>query len=273
MSAAQNAPFRWGFIGAGHIAETALAPAIHASETCVIQAVAARDIDRARSLEPRGRAYDDYAALCDDPEVDAVYISLHNTAHLPWIEHALASGKHVLCEKPLCLDAAQTAQAFAAATAAGRTLVEAFWYRWHPRTRRAEGLVASGELGSITDVETAFCFGNVSPGNIRLDPALGGGALYDVGCYAVSAAHWALGDLRVDSATARLSAGGVDLDTAATLRGATGTASVSCSIDAAFLDAISITGTAGALEFTGGKAFSARRGDAVGLRIADSAGR
>ncbi|MEP7055103.1 MAG: Gfo/Idh/MocA family oxidoreductase [Actinomycetota bacterium] len=267
-----SAPFRWGFIGAGHIASTQLAPAVHASTECVLYAAAARDIERARALEPVGPAYADYAGLCADPDVDGVYISLHNTAHLEWIKHALAAGKHVLCEKPLCLTEAETAEAFDAAAAAGRTLVEAFWYRWHPRTRRAEQLVTAGELGDIVEVEAAFCFGGLQPDNIRLAADLGGGALYDVGCYTVSAAQWALGDLSVMDASARYSTGGVDLQTHATLAGRTGRARVECSIDSEPRDAIVLRGSAGTLEFTGGKGFAARRADAVSLHIVDADG-
>ncbi|MEO6712234.1 MAG: Gfo/Idh/MocA family oxidoreductase [Mycobacteriales bacterium] len=272
MPGSNTGPFRWGFIGAGNIAAKALAPAVQASDEAVIQAVAAREVERARKLEPVGRAYDDYAALCADPEVDGVYISLHNSAHLEWIKHALAAGKHVLCEKPLCLNEAETAEAFEAAAAADRVLVEAFWYRWHPRTRRAEQLMRDGAIGAVEEVETAFCFGGVSPGNIRLDPLLGGGALYDVGCYTVSAAHWALGELEVTGASARLADDAVDLETEATLSGPSGTARISCSIDSDFRDVIMIRGSDGALEFTGGKGFSARRDDVVGLRILGASG-
>lgn len=271
MPGTDTGRFRWGFIGAGNIAAKALTPAIHASEEAVIQAVAARNIERARALEPVGRAYDDYAALCADPEVDGVYISLHNSAHLEWIKHALAAGKHVLCEKPLCLNEAETAEAFEAAAAADRILVEAFWYRWHPRSRRAEQLMRDGAIGAVEEVETAFCFGGVSPGNIRLDPVLGGGALYDVGCYTISASHWALGELAVIGASARLSDDGVDLDTTATLSGPSGTARISCGIDSDPRDTIMIRGSSGSLEFTGA-GFAARRADAVGLRILDESG-
>ena len=272
MAASVGSQFRWGFIGAGHIAATALAPAIHNSDRCVLQAVAARDLDRARALEPKGRVYAEYAALCADPDVDGVYISLHNSAHLPWITAALAAGKHVLCEKPLAMDEAQTAQAFAAAAAAQRTLVEAFWYRWHPRTRRAEGIVATGELGDVIEVQTTLRFGGVAPGNIRLDPTLGGGALYDVGCYAVSGALWALGDLDVVDASARFGTEGVDLETSAHLAGGSGDARISCSIDSDFEDVISVRGVDGALDFTGGKAFMARKNDAVTLHRTDASG-
>lgn len=272
MSGAVPAKFRWGLIGAGHIASTQFAPAVHASDECVVHAVAARDPERARALEPAGRVYDDYAALCADDEVDAIYISLHNTAHIDWILHAVGAGKHVLCEKPLCMTEADTARAFAAAEAADRILVEAFWYRWHPRVRRAEELIGSGALGEITRLDTRFHFGGLERDNIRLSPQLGGGALKDVGCYTVSAARWALGQLTVESASARLSDDGVDLQSDADLAGETGTARISCSIDSTFADELRIQGTDGALTFGDDKSYTAKRHDAVSLRIADAAG-
>ena len=269
MSGTNGGVFRWGFIGAGNIAHSALAPAVHAASGSVLQAVAARDVDRAKELEPAGRTYADYAALCADPDVDGVYISLPNDAHLRWLRHALAEGKHVLCEKPLTLDEAQTAEACAAAAAADRLLVEAFWYRWHPRTRLVESMLAAGEIGVVERVESGLGFGGVRPGNIRLDPTKGGGALYDVGCYPISVAHWALGELHVASGEARY--GDVDLETTAELVGATGRAHVSCSIDSAPFDFVRLTGSAGSVEFTD-VAFLARRGTASGLRIVDAAG-
>ncbi len=199
-SEAVTPPVRFGFVGAGWIATEALAPAVHAADGAVLQAVAARDEQRARALEPAGRVFAGdtaYAELLADPDVDVVYISLSNEAHVPWVIAAVAAGKHVLCEKPLALTAAQATAAFDAADAAGRLLVEAFFYRWHPRTRRVEDLVRSGELGQVHTVDAAFCFDDAdwagaSVGNYRLDSRRGGGALYDVGVYPLSVARWAL---------------------------------------------------------------------------------
>jgi predicted dehydrogenase len=183
---------RWGFLGAGFIASRALGPAVHAADGSILQSVAARDLQRAEQLEPK-RACANYAEVLDDPEVDAVYISLTNEAHLPWVTSALAAGKHVLCEKPLGLNAVEVAEMFDSAEAAGRMLVEATMYRWHPRTRRAEELVRSGAIGDVTAVQSSFTFTGVPEDNYRMEPARGGGAWYDVGCYTVSAALWALG--------------------------------------------------------------------------------
>jgi D-xylose 1-dehydrogenase (NADP+, D-xylono-1,5-lactone-forming) len=234
-----NGDVRWGFLGAGGIATTALAPAIHAASGAALEAVAARDPARGGALGPSGRAYDDYAALLDDDRVEAVYISLPNAAHLPWTLRALAAGKHVLCEKPLGGTAAEVDRMTAAAGAAGRLLVEATWYRWHPRTRRALELL--DEVGPARHVRADFCFGNVPAGDFRLDPACGGGALADVGCYAVSAAAAFLrvegsatgsaAGLAVERADVRLGPTGVDLAAEATLVGGTGRAVARCGID------------------------------------------
>ena len=186
----------FGFLGAGGIARGALRPAVDAADGAHLQAVASRDAARAVALEPAGTVYDDYAGLLEDPSVDVVYVALHNDVHEQWATAALRAGKHVLCEKPLGLDAAQVARMQQAAQDADRLLVEAWWYRWHPRTVRAVDLVASGDLGPVRHMEAAFCFDGdfdgEQAGNYRMDPALGGGAIYDVGCYTAEAARWAL---------------------------------------------------------------------------------
>ncbi len=210
-------PVRWGFLGAGMIARVALGPAVHDADGAVLQAAAARDLDRAQALLPV-TAYDDYAALLADDDVEAVYISLTNSQHLPWTLAALAAGKHVLCEKPLALDAAEVDQMTAAAQAADRLVVEASWYRWHPRVRLAQQRLT--EIGAVRHVAAGFRFDGSLEGNYRLDRGRGGGALYDVGCYAVSACLWAVGQGAPVDVVARSELGptGVDLDARAVLR-------------------------------------------------------
>ena len=212
---------RWGFLGAGMVARTALAPAVAAADGAVLQAVAARDLHRAQALGPIS-AYDNYAALLADAEVEAVYVSLTNEQHLPWTLAALAAGKHVLCEKPLGLTAAEIGEMAAAAAIADRVVVEASWYRWHPRVRLAQARLA--EIGAVRHVAAGFRFDGALDGNYRLEPARGGGALYDVGCYAVSACLWAAGKGLPADVVARSELGttGVDLDTRAILRWADG---------------------------------------------------
>ena len=130
-----------------------------------------------------------YERLLEDGEVDAVYLPLVNSLHREWALQALAAGKHVLCEKPLAMNAAEAEEMAAAAEVAGRVLMEALMYRFHPRLRALRE-----ETGEVVHLAARFGFPLDAPGNYRLDPALGGGALLDVGSYGVSAARWFLGE-------------------------------------------------------------------------------
>lgn len=176
----------WGFIGAGGLATGTTAASLHNSKNGTLYAAAARDENRARSLSPKV-VYDSYERLIQDPKVDAVYISLNNDAHLPWIIRSLDAGKHVLCEKPMVLNAGDTDTAYQHATDKGLLLVEAVWSLWHPRSQRLGELVSSNAIGSPTNYLGTFTFDGVTKGNYRLDPTKGGGALYDVGIYPLHA--------------------------------------------------------------------------------------
>ena len=217
-------PVRWGFLGAGFVASRGVAPVVHDSTVAVLQCVAARDLSRAEALEP-ARAVTEYEAVCEADDVDAVYVSLPNDAHLPWVVRALEAGKHVLCEKPLALDADQVRAMRDAADAAGVVLVEAAWNRWHPRTRRVADLLSDVAAPSVS--RSWFTFPGVPDGNYRLDPSRGGGALLDVGCYAIGAALLALGpDVAVEAAQASTGPTGVDLTISSALRSPVGTAEI-----------------------------------------------
>jgi len=172
----------WGFLGAGYVASRGLAPAVHASRGAHLYAVASRDEQRSATLEPE-RVHATYNDLLADERVDAVYISLSNSQHLEWVTKSLEAGKHVLCEKPLGLNATETEAMFATASQSGQLLVEAVWGRWHPRFSRMVEVVASGAIGNIEHIETAFTFTSEMTDNYRLNPLMGGGALLDVGCY------------------------------------------------------------------------------------------
>ena len=172
----------WGFLGAGFVASRGMAPAVHASQGAHLYAVASRDEERSATLEPE-LVHASYDALLADDRVDAVYISLSNSQHLEWVTKALQAGKHVLCEKPLGVNAFETRAMFELAEQNGRFLVEAVWGRWHPRFARMVELVADGVIGSVEHIETTFTFTSEMADNYRLSPAMGGGALLDVGCY------------------------------------------------------------------------------------------
>ena len=238
---------RWGFLGAGQVATLALAPAVHAADGAVLAHAGARDPNRAAALGA-ARSSASYDAVLDDPDVDAVYVALSNEAHLPWTLRALEAGKHVLCEKPLGLTADEVRQMAGAAQRVGRSVVEASWYRWHPRVRLAQQQLAA--IGEVRHVGAGFTFGAVPAGNYRLDPARGGGALYDVGCYAVSACLWAVDrGLPVDvAAQLRLGPTGVDLDASAVLDWDGATAEVRVGIDDREGQWLVVTGEGGEVE-------------------------
>jgi predicted dehydrogenase len=202
-------------LGAAWIAGAAVLPAIAASSNGRLVAIAARDAERARKMAspyPDLRVLETYESVLADPTVDAVYVPLVNSAHKEWTLRALDAGKHVLCEKPLAMNAPEAELMAAAAQSSGRLLMEAFMYRFHPRVA---SLVAG--LRDTLYVEASFGFGLDDPSNYRLKNELGGGALLDVGCYVVSVARWILGEPSHVLARSRFS-GGVDMTTSALLQ-------------------------------------------------------
>jgi predicted dehydrogenase len=210
----------WGFLGAGFVASRGLAPAVHASRGANLYAVASRDETRSATLEPE-RVHATYDDLLADERVDAVYISLSNSQHLEWVTKSLEAGKHVLCEKPLGLNASETEKMFACASRNDRLLVEAVWGRWHPRFSRMVEVATSGAIGNIEHIETAFTFTSEMTDNYRLNPLMGGGALLDVGCYQAHA--WVAltdgaADLEIDHLTRTIGPTGIDLITDVSVR-------------------------------------------------------
>ena len=206
-------------LGAAWIADVAVLPAISASKNGRLVAIASRDPQRAHRLAEKhraehvARAYDDLLA---DPRIDAVYIPLVNRDHKEWTLRALGAGKHVLCEKPLGLNAGEVDEMAAAAERARKHLMEAFMYRFHPRTRRfVEALV------DPLYVQATFGFLQKGESDYRLQAQLGGGARLDVGCYVVGISRWILGEPAEVFARSR-QAGGVDMTTSALLQFAGG---------------------------------------------------
>ena len=210
----------WGFLGAGFVASRGLAPAVHQARGAHLYAVASRDEQRSATLEPQ-LVHASYDALLADDKVGAVYISLSNSQHLEWVTKALQAGKHVLCEKPLGLNAYETRAMFETAEKNGRLLIEAVWGRWHPRFARMVELVADGVIGSVEHIETSFTFTSEMTDNYRLNPQMGGGALLDVGCYQAHA--WVAltngaTDLPISDLTRVIGPTGIDLTTDVSVR-------------------------------------------------------
>lgn len=261
---------RWGFLGAGWIVQTATARALRDAPSATLAAVAARDIERARSLEPES-TYGSYAELIDDDSIDAVYIALANDQHAPWIHAAIDAGKHVLCEKPLTMSTQDSARAFEAAEAAGVLLVEAAWSMWHPRMQRLVDVVRSGDIGSLRNFLGTFTFDGVPDGNYRLDPSMGGGALFDIGIYplhALMAAHPDFAAVNMD-VERELGGLGVDMTTKATLTtGDEFTASVVASFAMPESQRLVFDGADGRVLLPGNQAFTSLR-EATELMLDD----
>jgi predicted dehydrogenase len=212
---------RWGLLSTARI-NRLIIPAVRASARSDVTTVASRSLDKGRAYAEEWqipRVLGSYEALLDDPDIDVVYISLPNSLHVEWTIRALAAGKHVLCEKPLALTVADVDRVAAAAERAGRTATEGFMYRHQPLTHAVEAIVKSGRLGAIRGVKGAFTFLLTRDGDVRLDPALGGGALWDIGCYPVSYACLLAGESPVEVfGWQQSSATGVDLEFSGMLR-------------------------------------------------------
>jgi D-xylose 1-dehydrogenase (NADP+, D-xylono-1,5-lactone-forming) len=186
----------WGILGPGRIAPR-IVRALAGSSRGHLAAVASRDLGRATEfarLHGIPRAYGAYEELLRDPDVDVVYVSVPNHLHAGWAVRALEAGKHVLCEKPLALTVAEVDEIAAAAAKSGRLAVEGFMYLHHPQIRKAVEMARTGALGRIELVAGTFSFFLTHPNDPRIDPAMGGGSLWDVGCYPVSFARRVAGE-------------------------------------------------------------------------------
>ena len=192
---------RWGILGNATIARKCVIGAIQKSRNGLIHALATRTPADAAEVIAKNRirnVYDDYDAVLADPAVDAVYVPLPNYLHLPWTLKALSAGKHVLCEKPLACNVGEAREMAARAKDTGLLLMEAFMYRFHPRSRRIKQKIDQGVVGKPCLIRSAFCYHMddeifQSGGNARLKSDMGGGALLDVGCYSVSVTRWFFG--------------------------------------------------------------------------------
>jgi len=251
-SAASSRPLRIGMLGAANIGRQ-FAQGCKPSAVVEVDAVASRTLDKARAYAAElgiPRALGSYEALLADTAIDAVYIPLPNSMHAEWAIRAAEAGKHVLCEKPLAMDAAEARAMFAAASKHKVVLREAYPYMAQAQTRTLRRWLAEGAVGRLRLIRSSFCVLFTDPANIRLIPELGGGALYDAGSYAVSLVRIAAGRRPLRArATATLDAKGVDRTTIAELDFGDGLlAQVACSFESAFHRHASIHGEAGAIE-------------------------
>jgi predicted dehydrogenase len=245
---------RWGIISTAKIGTAKVIPAMQRGAYCEVAAIASRDIERARQAARQlgiPKAYGSYEDLLGDPEIDAVYNPPPNHLHVPVSIQALQAGKHVLCEKPIALTAAEAQELVDAAQQHPRLKVmEAFMFRHHPQWQQARSLVRDGQIGALRTIQSFFSYFNDDPHNIRNDPGMGGGGLMDIGCYPISLSRFifdaepqrVLGILELDPRfhTDRLASAILDFGS--------GTSAFTCSMQLAAYQRVNIFGTTGRVE-------------------------
>jgi xylose dehydrogenase (NAD/NADP) len=262
----ENRKIRWGVLGYARIARESVIPAILRSRNSEFYALASRDDAKLAACRERYptvvQSYRGYEELLRDPQVDAVYIPLPNSLHREWALKAAAQGKHVLCEKPLGLTAAEAREMIAECQVRGVWLMEAFMYRYNSRTRLVREILRSGVLGEIKHVNSTFRFLLANPASIKLKPELGGGALYDIGCYPVNFIGMVADEMArasggpdapltrpISVAAECVRAGGIDVSFSGLLRYDSGLiGAVHCGLNANRRIFSEITGTLGVLE-------------------------
>ncbi len=245
---------RWGVIGTGKIGREKTIPAMQSGQFCDIRAIASRELATAQvAAAPLGipQAYGSYEALLADPEIEAVYIALPNHLHVPWSILALEAGKHVLCEKPIGLDAREAEALLSASRRQPRLkIMEAFMYRQHPQWQETVRRVLDGQIGELRTVHSVFSYHNVDPGNVRNQRDIGGGGLMDIGCYNISLSRYLFNaePARVFGIAERDPAFGTDTLTSGILAFATGHSTFTCSTRLCPYQRVTIFGAEGRIE-------------------------
>ncbi len=245
---------RWGVLSTAKIGTVKVIPAMQHGRFCEVTAIASRDLERAEADARQlgiPKAYGSYEELLADPDVDAIYNPLPNDLHVPWSIKALEAGKHVLCEKPIALTAAE-AQTLVDVLARHPHLkaMEAFMYRFHPQWRRTKELVRSGALGELRAIDSIFSYFNVDPSNIRNQAEHGGGGLMDIGCYNISLSRFVFDDepTRVSAIVDYDPRFKTDRLVSAVLDFPAGAATFTCSTQLAPYQRVQILGTSGRIE-------------------------
>ena len=244
---------RWGVLGVSKFAMTKVIPAMRHCTGAQIAAIASRDAGRARAAADRmgiPKAFGSYEEMLADPDIDVIYNPLPNHMHVPWSIKAADAGKHVLCEKPVALNAADVRELIAARDRNRVQIAEAFMVRTHPQWIRAVAAVQSGAIGELRAVQTAFGYFNRDSTNIRNKQHLGGGALMDIGCYGVYVSRWLFGGepRRVVAVADRDPEFGTDRLTSAILDFAGGQASFVCGTQQVPYQRVQILGSKARIE-------------------------
>jgi predicted dehydrogenase len=247
------AKLRWGILSSSSFAVAHIIPALLQSDGLELRAVSSRDADTARQLAAKfgiARAYGSYQELIDDPEIDVVYIPLPNHLHVPWSIKAVEAGKHVLCEKPLAMNAGEVEELIAARDRSGMLVQEAFVIRHHPQWRRVRELVREGRIGALKGAQGWLSYRMEDPDNFRNKPEMGGGGLVDIGVYPMVTARYIFEDepSRVFAAIRRDAETGVDCLVSAILDFPAGQACFTCSTELAVQQHMAFFGSHGRIE-------------------------
>jgi predicted dehydrogenase len=248
-----SARVRWGVLGAANIALKKVIPGMQKSSRCEVVAIASRDLQRAKEAAEQvgiAKAYGSYEELLDDSTIEAIYNPLPNHMHVPWSIKVGEAGKHVLCEKPIAMTAAEGRQLIAVRDRTGVKMGEAFMVRTHPQWLRAREIVQSGEIGELRSIMSAFSYFNIDPKNIRNMLECGGGAVMDIGCYPITMSRWLFGREpgRVVSIIDRDPQMGTDRLSSAMLDFAPGQAVFTCSTQLVPFQRMQILGTRGRID-------------------------
>ncbi|MFL5646782.1 MAG: Gfo/Idh/MocA family protein [Chloroflexota bacterium] len=244
------ANLRWGILSTADIGRRKVIPGILKADRCEVVAIGSRDPVQARQVADElgiPAAHGSYEALLADPNVDVVYIPLPNHLHAEWTIAAARAGKHILCEKPLAMNAAEAQTVVDVCASEGVRLMEAFMYRLHPMWEEVRRLVRDGRIGRLSAIQSWFSYSNDDPANIRNQLDAGGGALYDIGCYTINLSRmlFEAEPVGVSASVVREPATGVDVLTSAILEFETGTATFTVSTRVETDQRVHIYGTDG----------------------------
>ncbi len=186
----------WGVLSTARIGTEKVIPAMQQGQVSRIAAIASRDKARGEAVARElgiPKAYGSYEELLADPSIEAIYNPLPNHLHVPWTIRAMEAGKHVLCEKPIALSAEEATTLIEARQRTGKLVAEAFMVRHHPQSQKAREIARSGRIGDVRAMQTYFSYLLTDPANVRNQPDIGGGGLYDIGCYAILTARYIFG--------------------------------------------------------------------------------
>jgi predicted dehydrogenase len=248
------AKVRWGVLSTARIGVEKVIPGLKRGKFSKVVAIASREFSKAKRTADKldiAKAYDSYEEILADSEIDAIYNPLPNNMHVPWSIKTLEAGKHVLCEKPLGMNAAQAVELLEVAERHPELKVmEAFMYRFHPQWQRAKLLVEEGAIGPCRTINSFFSYFNDNPHDIRNKPELGGGALLDIGCYNISLSRfilgleplWVFGTMGIDPEM------GIDRRTSGVLDFGMATSTFTCATQVAPYQRVQIFGTEGRIE-------------------------